>query len=129
MQNALDGKFTLALTAKVDTPEYERRVLNMARVYRVMSQQGLPSPLNGWSLFSFRHVANNDQELADAAAEATVPVPQGPTYRFHLYRPGPTSTVPQNRRLLRVGILDEVFAFASDLTLLFKHGNDSWISV
>ena len=128
VQNALDGKFSLALTAKVDTTEYERRVLNMARVYRLMSQKGLPKPLQDWSLFSFRLVPNTDVELTQAAAQANVPVPSGLVYRFHLYQQGSESAVPQNRHLLRVAILDEVFVFASDLTLLFRHGAAAWES-
>jgi hypothetical protein len=126
VQNALDGKFTLSLTSKVDTIEYERRVLHMARVYRAMRKAGLKKPLTGWSLFSFRQVAHTDADLARAAAQAGSIVPSGPVYRFHLYQPGATSSIPQKPHLVRVRILDEVLFFAGELSLLIKHGNEDW---
>jgi hypothetical protein len=128
VQNALDRKFTLSLTSKVDTTEYERRVLHMARVYRAMGEAGLPDPLDGWSLFPFRQVANTDGDLAQAAKQASQPspLPSGPVYRFHLYQPGAISSVPQKPHLVRVRILDEVFFFAGELFLLIKHGNKDW---
>jgi hypothetical protein len=80
IQTALEGRFTSRLTARVTTEEYERRLLAMAFVYRVVG--GSP---DSWFVLSFRRLAPGDPELQQAQIDASSVLP-GTAYRFDVSR-------------------------------------------
>lgn len=103
VRNALDRKFTLRLTARVDSTEYERRVMALAYTYLALgaertgnhqtpislvnkkSPQGMIiGERRFWKLFSFQAVIRGSPELEQAQAEAGA-VLTGPVYRLTLF--------------------------------------------
>jgi hypothetical protein len=103
VRNALDRKFTLRLTARVDSTEYERRVMAMAYAYlalgaertgnyqtpvSLVDQDSKQGPIFGerrfWKLLSFQSVLRGSPELEQAQADAGA-VLTGPVYRLTLF--------------------------------------------
>jgi hypothetical protein len=80
IQTALEGRFTSRLTARVSTEEYERRVLAMAFVYRVVG--GHP---DSWFVLSFGRMAPGNTELQQAQIDSSSVLP-GVVYRFEISR-------------------------------------------
>lgn len=123
VESALQDQFSLALTGKVDVLEYERRVLAMANVYRVMRLT--PGTRGQWSVLSFRPVTAGDAELQQAQTQAGAML-QGGIYRFELYRYGNNRLDPTNPRQRLVDILDSVTLFVSPLMALLRQANGTW---
>jgi hypothetical protein len=103
VRNALNNLFTLRLTGRVDSKEYQRRVLAMAFAYLVAGAERTgntitpvrltdfrdaegkkqPGERRYWKLFSFRTVARGTPELELAQQQAHTVLP-GDVYRFEL---------------------------------------------
>ncbi len=82
VQQALDGRFSLRLTARVSSEEYERRMRAMGLVYSVIGQDR-----NSRFVLSFRQVLAGNDELQDAQIDASVVLP-GAAYRIDVIRGG-----------------------------------------
>jgi hypothetical protein len=100
VQTALEGRFTSRITARVTSDEYERRVLAMAIVYRVLGGNK-----NSWFVISFLRLAPGNAELQQAQIDASS-VLHGVAYRFDICRSSPDQEQisPSNfrRRLMPV---------------------------
>lgn len=112
VQEALDNKFSLALTSQVDTLEYESRVLAMARTYMAAGISG--GQRSGWAVASFRTVAAGDPELQNAQSESG-PTLQGQIYRVVLAQKGAATPVPGNHRKVRVAVTKKIDVFVGSL--------------
>jgi len=93
VRNALNGLFTMRLTARVNATEYQRRVLAMAYAYQVLHRErtgkklpaaGLPTERKLWKLLSFQPLAQGHPELTRAEDEAQV-VLRGSVYQCVIY--------------------------------------------
>jgi hypothetical protein len=82
VSNALDRRFSLRLTARVDSDEYQQRVLAMALVYQVLERN--PSLGYKWVVLSFRSLfRHRPAELENAQLDAGT-VLHGDVYWFEL---------------------------------------------
>jgi hypothetical protein len=129
IRNALDGRFTMRLTARVNPDEYQNRVLAMAMVYRALRVSGDATggdPLS-WIVLSFRSVVRGDPELDQAEIDARV-VLHGDVYRFELFERVQTND-PINvyrsphdfrRRWVPVANKRLFFAEPADLRVLYR---------
>ncbi len=124
VESALQNKYSLSLTGKVDLPQYKSRVLTMARVYRVLSLKTF-SQKAAWSVVSFRQVVATDRELQQAQNQSGT-VLQGEIFRFHLYRHGTSTRNSTNSRLRRVAILEESILFVDAMKIILKRGTANW---
>jgi hypothetical protein len=124
VESALQNKFSLALTGKVDVQEYKVRVLAMARVYRALGVSSNAQKA-AWSVVSFRKVAATDAELKQAQTQSGASL-QGDIYRFQLYRHGASALDSTNPRKRRVQILETSMFFVDALRVLLKRGTGNW---
>lgn len=142
VENALQNKFSLALTGKVDVREYEARILAMARVYRELGikeenffREGMPereafgritTEKAKWSVLSFRTVSSADQELQQAQAQTNTELQSNPLYRFEIYRHGSQSQDLNDPRKRLVAIEETVTLFVDPVRILLKRGEGDW---
>lgn len=84
-QSALDGKFSLALTGKVDSQEYQQRVDALRRVRLLIGE----SP-NEWRIASFRVATDDDMKTVESGHDLQAPLPQD-AYRFEMVRCEPAA--------------------------------------
>lgn len=143
--NALQDKFSLALTGQVDVREYEARVLLMAQVYRVLGireedffREGMSETEQRqafsqitrekakWSVLSFRKVSSADPELQQAQAQTNSELQGNPLYRFQIYRYGKLSQDLNDFRKRLVDIEEIVTLFVSPVQILLKRGDGAW---
>jgi hypothetical protein len=122
VRNALQGLFTMRLTARVAAPEYQQRVLALALMYSVLHaertgaqlQQGeLRDERRHWVLLSFRAINHGDPELSQAQADSGL-ILHGPVYRAVLFPPAPLQTAP-DFLFQRMPLKDQVLLLADPL--------------
>ncbi len=123
VENSLQKKFSLSLTAKVDVREYEARVLAMANVYQVLGI--VPDDRGKWSVFSFQTVQPTNSELQQAQTQTSTRL-AGNIYRFEIYRYGDTFLDPGNSRKRLVKIEETVTLFVTAVNILLKRDNGTW---
>ena len=99
VRNALAGKFTMRLTARIGAGEYERRALAMALVYRAVGGNR-----NDWMLLSFRKASVQSPEVQAAMAEAQTTAVQEPVYFFDLFEFSEPTESPDDFRRRRIPI-------------------------
>jgi hypothetical protein len=127
VRSALDNRFTLALTGKVDVVEYELRVLVVARSYIALD---VAPDTRQWSLLSFRPVGAEDAaELAAAEAQAQATLAGG-RYRLEFGRRASQAPDPQDHRKVRVQLAERATMFAgAEPQLLVKRAGGAWQAV
>jgi len=100
VREALRGRFTSRLTARVTADEYERRVLAMAFIYAVLA-----SNPNGRFVLSFLRVQPGDPELQQAQIDTSTVLP-GTVYRARLFTASDATELPSptdfRKRLLPI---------------------------
>lgn len=95
-ENALEGKFSLALTGKVDSQEYQRRIDALLRVNQSLGEQFVD-----WYIGSFTVATSSD--WADVITNENVEVTLSePAYRFELFRYKPAPSPTFNRSHVNV---------------------------
>lgn len=144
VENALQNKFSLALTGKVDVREYEARILAMARVYRELGikeedffrdgmSEGeeraafdeITAKKAEWSVLSFRTVSSADQELQQAQAQTNAELQSSPLYRFEIYRYGkPPEDIDAPRKSFFAE--ETVTLFVDPVRILLKREEGEW---
>jgi hypothetical protein len=141
VRNALDRKFTLRLTARVDAPEYERRVLALAFAYLALGRERDPGGTDPvvirtfrggrvvrreseacfWKILSFQITPRGTPELQQAQLDAETVLPGLFIYRLELFpvavdasgipSPGPVIDAPDFRKK-RIQITEKYTLFA-----------------
>jgi hypothetical protein len=127
VRSALDTRFTLALTGKVDVLEYEARVLVAARSYIAL---GVDPGSSEWSVVSFRAVGESQAaELAEAESASGVTL-GGSRYRVEFGKRGEQAPDPQDHRKVRVTLTETATIFAgAESRLLVRRGGGAWRAV
>jgi hypothetical protein len=131
-RNALEGKFSIAQTAKISFEEYQRRLLTMLRTYRAIGEIDTKENAH---IISFTSVAAMDIELEQAQEQTNTEL-VGPIYRVagfsNLFNgqenvSAPTNTDESGHYTLRqVAISWEVFVGAEAGVLMrLKQGDGS----
>jgi hypothetical protein len=109
VSSALDRRFSLRLTARVDSAEYQRRVLAMALVYLVLEKD--PGLGYKWVVLSFQALfQHRTAELEKAQLNAGV-VLHGNVYRFELCPKEKISRSPEDFRRRRMPVTSREFFF------------------
>lgn len=101
VQNTVKKKFSLALTGKIDTEEYIRRLIAMAKVYQALGVKGEKDPKKedkidedrekkaSFAVVSFIKIDDpSDPELSSALRESGVSSIDGKIYRFGIIKIG-----------------------------------------
>jgi hypothetical protein len=137
----LVGTMTAALTSRVDTAEYQARILAMEAIYWALGihdpdfaskygdKEAVYKVLQAkaaWAVLSFRSVQQNDPGLAAAEQAAGARLAGARRYFFHVYRWGKQLPDPSDMRIVFVEMLEQVSAYASENTVLLRHDNGSW---
>jgi hypothetical protein len=124
VENALQSKFSLRVTAHVDLDEYQRRVLAMALAYRMLGAKK-----TDWIVLSFRRVNPGAPELIAAQTQAQLTLP-GRVYRFEVFsNPHTTPTVPGTqfrKRRIKITGRTTLFVDADNRRVLSKAGAAAW---
>lgn len=127
VQIALDNRFTLALTGRVDLLEYEARVLVAARSYIALD---VDPNTREWSLLSFRAVDGQSAGELDEAETQTGVTLAGNRYRLEFGRRASQAADPRDHRRFRVRIAERVLMFAgAEADLLVQRAGGAWQSV
>lgn len=122
VQNALDNKFSAALTSRVDADEYQRRVLSMALAYRAVG-----GDKQSWLLLSFQRVTPGDTEFQAAQQQAQRTLP-GRVYRFEMFSNGEFKDSPDgfSRRRVKITNRRTLFVDPENRLALIKVLNGPW---
>jgi hypothetical protein len=96
VRNALEGRFTSRLTARVSSDEYQQRMQAVALCYRVLG-----GDRNLRFIVSFRKVAAGDPELQRAQIDTSV-ILTGEVYRIDLILGGEATQQPHPTDFRRV---------------------------
>jgi hypothetical protein len=133
VQNALEGKFSMHLLAKVDSREYEMRVLAMAAVHSTLESNA--KHWRNWIVLSFRVVSPSvlgDVEQLKAmrqAVKAARIVWGGPIYRFEMIKRPNEAIVARydfRKRLLPVPERRLFFVDPERGKLAFRTAQGTW---
>jgi hypothetical protein len=126
------GTMTAALTSRIDTEEYQARILAMESVYWALGIHG-DRPVNetlrakaAWAVLSFRTVEVGEPEMAEAERVASARLAGTRRYRFHVYRWGKQSPDPDNMRIVLVEMLDQVILYVDGSTVLMRRNDGPW---
>lgn len=130
VENALAGRFTLALTARVDDLEYQSRILAMIRVYEALGvtlTSGFGEVVRQkarWSVLSFRPASPEDADARQAQDEAGAVLQADGLYRFHVFLHGARRTAPLGK--VHIEVLRSVRLLVDPVTLLLQEGSGPW---
>jgi hypothetical protein len=128
IETALANKFSLALTASIDTPRYVSRVLATARVYRALGVQN-PNAKDQWNVLSFLEIdpANAELQLAQSASGVQL---AGDLFRFEMYKHKDALVQPSDHRKAHKTIASRTVLFVGgNPGILLKRGNAQWVVV
>lgn len=125
VESALGGEFSLALTGRVDTPEYEARILAVARTYLALRIE----PGNRrWRLLSFLVAEPGDEARSAAEGAAGVTLP-GRAYRLVFGLAGTAAPDPADHRQVRIPMQQMVTAFAGAGPTVLVNRDGDWTAV
>jgi hypothetical protein len=130
----LVGTMTAALTSRIDTEEYEARILAMEAVYWGLGihDPDIELPYKAlrakaeWAVLSFRALKADDSGIAAAEQATGVKLPGPRRYFFHVYRWGDLSHDPDDLRIVFVDMLEQAFAYVSGNTVLIQRDGGPW---
>jgi hypothetical protein len=135
------GTMTAALTARIDTPEYQARILAMEAVYWALgihdpdfvAKYGEPEAVYkvlqakaAWAVLSFRAIEAVDPGLAAAERAAGIRLKDPRRYSFEIYRWGKEIPDPGDMRILFLEVLEQASAYVSGNTVLLRRAGGSW---
>jgi hypothetical protein len=122
VENALAGRFSLALTSHIGVEEYQNRVLAMNFAY-----QALGLDKQRWLVLGFRRVTPGDPELLQAQQQAQLTLPDD-VYRFDFIRNSPPTPVSDFRkRRFRVQGRVILFVDPRNHRVLLRRENGSFL--
>lgn len=123
VRSALDDRFSLALTGRVDFTEYAARILAVARAYKV---SGIHPRDRRWRLLSFRALSPGDEELREAEEEARTGI-EDARYRIAFVRAREPRRHPTDHTKVLVDIDETLTLFAGALPrVLIKRPSMPW---
>ncbi len=135
------GTMTAALTARIDTAEYQTRILAMEAVYWALgihdpdyvSKFGEKAAVYkvlrakaAWAVLSFRAVQPGEAGLAAAEQATNVRLTGARRYFFHVYRWGKEMPNPDDMRIVFVEMLEQAVAYVDGNTVLLQHDGRTW---
>jgi hypothetical protein len=86
VRQALQNRFSIRLTARISSEEYQLRMLAACRIYSVLSGLGdIKAARDNWLMLSFRNISPGDPDLQAAQSQAGL-VLQGKIYAARLCR-------------------------------------------
>ncbi|HZA25588.1 MAG TPA: hypothetical protein VFA32_23825 [Dehalococcoidia bacterium] len=126
VENALQNRFSLALTGRIQTREYVMRVLAMARAYLALGVSNVGGK-RSWNVLSFRPAPAEDAERKVAEEEAGRAL-GGTVFRFEMYKPALAPAQPADHRKIHWRMRDRTVLFVDGTsTVLLKTGSGPWL--
>ncbi|MGH3034274.1 MAG: hypothetical protein ACRDON_06910, partial [Gaiellaceae bacterium] len=147
VDQAISKRLTAALTAKIDFPEYSRRVLAMAWIYWALGLR-LPRPVGKdgkersfnrrlqilllekaeWNVLSFRAIPDGklDGRLQQVIEETRTPLAGEHTYSCELFRHGKDFPSPESFKLRHVEIVEEAHCYVDLVHVYMSRGGGPW---
>jgi hypothetical protein len=126
VRQALQNRFSIRLTARIGSEEYQFRILAACRIYSVLSGIGdIVAARNKWLMLSFRKVSSGDADLQAAQAQAGL-VLQGKIYAARLCRFAGVPSQKIDPHTEQMPLTQEVLFFASPTSsmVLIKRATD-----
>lgn len=117
-QNALDGKFSLALTGKIDSPEYIRRVDALRRV-----KLSLGNAAASWFINSFNVATADDLRALNLHENSSAPSDNN-GYRLELFRF--ESVVSPKFDQVHIKLIDTSFYLVWPHAIFRQQGTQPW---
>jgi len=124
VESALRGRFSLALTSRVNSDEYKERIVAMARVYRALGASSI-SQKSGWAVLSYRDADPEDAELQEAQSATGVSL-SGAVRRFQVYQHGSKRLLPGGRMRVRVRPATLTLIFLDAARILVNRAGTGW---
>lgn len=130
VNSALDGRFSLALTGRVNLAEYSARILAIARAYTALRTLGVERlEEEGWRIVSFRSADIEDEELQQAATETGTDLGSA-WYSMTLVRHDGVNKSQDDHRKVRLQALETMEVFSGALPrVLIKQEDGVWRAV
>jgi hypothetical protein len=137
----LAGTMTAALTSRIDTEEYQARILAMESIYWALGihdpdfvkkygeKDAVYKVLQAkaeWAVLSFRVVSPADADLAAAERAAGAPLGGSRRYFFDVYRWGEEILDPADMRTVFIEMRARVSAYTDGGTVLLRHDDGPW---
>ncbi len=125
VRSALDNRFTLAITGRVDTATYEARILAMARAYQAVGI-GLREANGTWGVLSFREIDADEATLVEAQQQTGRRL-RGQVRAVVLSREGQPAPVAGNHRRVHVPVETRATVLVGALALaLVRRDEGRW---
>jgi hypothetical protein len=130
---ALQNKFTLNLTARINFEKYKSRILGLAKAYQSVN---IPDPHTNdtsrskyeWPVISFREISTDNKELIEAQTQSGSKDLHEDIYRIEIYRKGNTRKHPKDYKKILVEVKERYIFFIGSMPLiLIKYNNENWI--
>ena len=125
--NALENRFSIAQTYKIDFREYTNRILATLRMYSAFGLKG--DQKNSLHILSFRRVESIDATLKEAQDQTNTTL-RGPVYRFDVFSDDDNVISLNSSRIgeedFSVKLIHTLFVGTSDFLLrMARRGNGS----
>jgi len=126
VRQALQNRFSIRLTARISSEEYQLRILAACRIYSVLSGLGdIAAARDKWLMLSFRKISPGDPDLQAAQSQAGL-VLQGKIYAARLCRFAGVPSQKIDPRTEQMPLTQErhFFASPSSKMVLIKRDTD-----
>lgn len=135
------GTMTAALTSRIDTLEYQARIMAMQAVYWALgihdpdfvARFGKPAATYkvlqakaAWAVLSFHAVKPDDPGLQAAEKAAGHQLAGPKRYAVHVFRWGEETPDPADLHIRLVEVLEQARAYVSGNTALIQRGDGPW---
>jgi hypothetical protein len=126
VRQALQNRFSIRLTARISSEEYQLRMLAACRIYSVLSDLGnIKTARDTWLMLSFRKISPGDPDLQAAQSQAGL-VLQGKIYAARVCRFDGVPSQKTDPRTEQMPLIQERRFFASPTSnmVLIKRDTD-----
>jgi hypothetical protein len=132
VHQAVENRFSIRLTSRITTEEYQARILAVSRAYSVIGAlSDIRAVRDRWFVLSFRAVTSGNSELQLAQSEAGA-VLRGNVYRIELCERAPEDqwvAITNKLQQFPVRNLRMFFASLESVLVLSKgEGDPQWAS-
>jgi hypothetical protein len=132
VENALQNRFSLQLTGRVDIDEYEYRIKVMARAYIACGidiskkSDQVQRLLAENPVLSFRKVQSGDTELKEAENQSGSQL-SGQIFRIEIVN-GQAMIADDDRKKMHLKVLNKFSCYVGEMNIvLIKHNDDGWV--
>jgi len=137
-------KITGVELQKIDSKEYQRRILAMAAIYwslgirdpeilerygaarRIEAVKSIMTAKSSWAVLSFCPITTEDPQLAEAEQATHQKIEGTFGYRFHVFRPGAETVDPDDIATVLVDVGEQIIAYTNGRKVLLSRNSKPW---